>query len=441
MHTFLGTPIRIRDEVFGNLYFTDSRNGSFSADDEELAVALAATAAVVINNARHYEISRRRGDWLAATAEVTREMLSPARSTSPLETIAEHAYRLADADLVAVLLPVDGGREFLSVATAVGGPEAARAAEELIGARSGIEESLCAHVFSTGDPVRLDDASERLGLPPTVLAGSIDVGPVLVAPLCGTEETRGVLTVARRRGRRPFQGEDLQMATAFANQASVALELAESRLERERITIMNERDRIAADLHDHIIQRLFAAGLALQGATARMGTHPVVPRVAGVIDELDDTIAQIRTTIFAIQRASTASPQGLRARILDLINESAVTLGFTPALRFSGPIDTVLSDAGDLVDDLTAVLRERLSNVARHARAGRVDVDLIVESGEGDGSGRLTVQVCDDGVGTGETTRSSGIANLRHRAERRGGTLTLGSNTPSGTCVKWRVPL
>jgi len=441
MRSFLGVPIRIGDQVFGNLYFTDSENGRFSADDEELATALAATAAVVINNARYYEISRRRGDWLAATAEVTREMLSPGTESSPLKTIAEHAYTLADADLVAVLLPVGGARDELSVATAVGGPATAAAAEDLIGARSGIEDSLCAHVFTTGSPVRLDDASDRLGLPPTVLAGRIDVGPVLVAPLIGSDETRGVLTVARLRGRAPFQTEDLQMATAFANQASVALELAESRLERERITIMDERDRIAADLHDHIIQRLFAAGLALQGATARMGNHPVTPRITRVIDELDDTIAQVRTTIFAIQQAASISPQGLRARVLELVTESAGTLGFTPALRFSGPVDTVLADTGDLVDDLTAVLREGLSNVARHARASRVDVDLIVEPGDTAGPARIVVKVCDNGVGIGDSVRSSGTANLRHRAERRGGTVTLVPGKPSGTCLEWRVPI
>ncbi|WP_030440522.1 sensor histidine kinase [Actinoplanes subtropicus] len=204
---------------------------------------------------------------------------------------------------------------------------------------------------------------------------------------------------------------------------------------------MNERDRIAADLHDHIIQRLFAAGLALQGAAARMGGHPVAPRVAAVIDDLDDTIAQIRSTIFAIQHAAAKGPQGLRARVLELVTESAGPLGCTPALRFSGPVDTLLADAGDVVDDLTAVLRESLSNVARHARAGRVEVDLIVESGDSDGPGRLTMQVCDDGVGLGASTRSSGTANLRHRAEHRGGTFTLGPNTPSGTCLKWSVPI
>jgi len=441
MRSFLGVPIRIRDQVFGNLYFTDSENGQFSADDEELAGALAATAAIVINNARHYETSRRRGDWLAATAEVTREMLSPGSELAALETIAEHAYKLADADLVAVLLPVGGARDVLSVATAVGGPATAAAAEDLIGARSGIEDSLCAHVFTTGSPVRLADASDRLGLPPTVLAGRIDVGPVLVAPLIGSDESRGVLTVARLPGRPPFQAEDLEMATAFANQASVALELAESRLERERITIMDERDRIATDLHDHIIQRLFAAGLALQGATARMGKHPVAPRIAGVIDELDDTIAQIRTTIFAIHQAVAPTPQGLRAQILELVTGSAGTLGFTPALRFSGPVDTVLADTGDLIDDLTAVLRESLSNVARHARASRVEVDLIVESAGAAGPARLTVRVCDNGVGIGDTTRSSGTANLRHRAEHRGGSLTLGPHAPSGTCLQWSVPI
>jgi signal transduction histidine kinase len=437
MASFLGVPIRIRDEVFGNLYFTDSRNGRFSADDEELAVSLAATAALVINNARHYETSQRRADWLEATATVTRDMLSPGWDASPVETIAQQAYRLAGADLVAVLLPTDTTRRFLSVETAVGGQATTAAAEDLIGVRTGIDETLCAHVFTTGTPLRLDDATNRLGLPPSVLAASMDVGPVLVAPLSGSDQTRGVLAVARLTGRTPFQPEDLKMAAAFANQASVALELAESRLDRERAVLLDERDRIAADLHDHIIQRLFAAGLALQGVTARLGGHQAAARITGVIDELDDTIAQIRTTIFAIQQAATATPQGLRARILGVVTDAAKALGFTPALRFNGPVDTVAGTSG-LSDDLTAVLRESLANVARHARATRVDVDIAAHSEAG---GLLTVTVCDNGVGIGDTSRSSGTANLSHRAQRRGGTFALAPNSPTGTRLEWSVPI
>ena len=136
-----------------------------------------------------------------------------------------------------------------------------------------------------------------------------------------------------------------------------------------------------------------------------------------------------------------AQVHGFRARVLELVTESAGTLGFTPALRFSGPVDTALADTGDLIDDLTAVLRESLSNVARHARADRVDVGLIVESAGAELPARLTVRVCDNGVGLGDTTRSSGTANLRHRAEHRGGTLTLGPNAPSGTRLEWCVPI
>ncbi|GAA0571842.1 GAF domain-containing sensor histidine kinase [Paractinoplanes ferrugineus] len=441
MKSFLGVPIRIRDEVFGNLYFTDSHNGSFSSDDEELAVALAATAAVVINNARHYETSRRRGDWLAATATITRDMLSTTEESSPLKAIAEHAYRLADADLVAVLLPADPDRTALLVDTAIGGSATGTAARTLIGSRTEVDDTLCGHVLVTGSPVRLDDATERSGLPPTVLAESLDVGPVLVAPLIGSEQARGVLTVARLPGRPPFRTDDLELTAAFANQASVALELAEARMERDRMTLLDERDRIAADLHDHIIQRLFAAGLTLQAVAARMGGHPAIPRITGVIDELDDTIAQIRTTIFAIQQTATATPEGLRARVLGLVTESAAILGFPPALRFSGPVDTLMADAtdpGGLADDLSAVLRESLSNVARHAHAGRVEVEVAVHAGP---EIRLSVRVSDNGIGTGTGTRRSGLANLRQRAERRGGSFTLTSNTPSGTCVEWSVPV
>lgn len=452
MGTFLGVPIRIRDEVFGNLYLTESNRGAFTRDDQELLVALAATAAMVIDNARYYEASVRKSAWLAATAEVTRRMLDLAGESAPLELIAEHALRLADADVVAVLLPQDAGRETLRIETAVARPDNLATADRLIGLVSPMGTTLSSLVFTTGRSVRLDDAKVHPGLPPSMLTDVMDAGPILVTPLRDADRTRGVLAIARRAGRVPFEAEDLELARGFSNQASLALELAEARAERERATVLDERDRIAADLHDHIIQRLFGAGLALHGVAARLGGDPMRDRVVRVIDDLDDTIAQIRTSIFAMRQAGTETPDGLRSRVLSAVTEAASALGHTPALRFSGPIDALTRSDLDspLVDDLIAVLRESLTNVARHARARRVEVDLSIAdrtapAGEladpATAPTWLTLQVSDDGAGIGDSTRRSGLANLDRRARRHGGTMSIEAVRPTGTRLSWSVPV
>ena len=448
MASFLGVPIRIRDEVFGNLYLTESDRGAFTGDDQELVVALAATAAVVIDNARHYEAGERKSAWLAATAEVTRRMLDLTGESAPLQLIAEHALRLADADLVAVLLPDDAARQTLRIETAVAGPDDVATAGRLVGLVRPMGTTLSSLVYTTGRSIRLDDAKIHPGLPPSMLTDVMDAGPLLITPLRDADRTRGVLAIARRAGRVPFEPEDLELAGGFSNQASLAVELAEARVDRERATILDERDRIAADLHDHIIQRLFGAGLALHGVAARLGGDPIRDRVVRVIDDLDDTIAQIRTSIFAIRHAGPEPAESLRTRVLATVAEAAATLGHTPALRFSGPIDAVTMPPLDsrLIDDVIAVLRESLTNIARHATARRVEVDLsVVEGddppGEGTTSTWLTLQVSDDGVGIGAADRRSGLANLDRRAQRSGGTMSVVDARPTGTRLRWSVPL
>ena len=221
------------------------------------------------------------------------------------------------------------------------------------------------------------------------------------------------------------------MATGFANQASVALELARARSEQQRAALLDERERIAADLHDHVIQRLFASGLSLQALAATLGPGRATERVLATVADLDATISQIRTAIFALQQAPQAPARGLRARVLDVVTEVTPALGFEPAVRFSGLLDT-LSTA--LTDDLLAVLREALTNTARHAHATAVDVELTATRD------RVTLGVRDNGTGIADTTRRSGLANLRHRAELHGGDLTVDSS-PDGTRLIWNVPV
>jgi signal transduction histidine kinase len=286
-------------------------------------------------------------------------------------------------------------------------------------------------VFTTGEPLRMGTPYERPSLPTTVPDGP-DAGPVLVLPLCGSDRTHGVLSVVRLPGRPTFTTDDLDMATGFANQAAVALELAGARADQQRAALLDERERIAADLHDHVIQRLFATGLSLQALAATVGPGPTADRLLNSVTDLDTTISQIRTTIFQLQQAVRATPGALRARLLDVVADLTPALGHDPTVRFSGLLDTL---SGPVVDDLLAVLREALTNTARHAHATATDIELVA------GRDRVTLDVRDNGIGLGETTRRSGLTNLRRRAEHHHGTFTVAAHHPTGTHLCWSVPL
>ena len=422
MSSFLGVPVRIRDEVFGNLYLAESTNGEFSAEDEELTLALAATAAVAIENARLYESATSRGEWLQAVAAITRGVLSaePEDAGDSLELVARTSLRIARADLVTVVLP--GGPDELLIEVAVG-PGAAG----LAGTRLPMNGSLSGQVFSTGTPLR-----QSMGDAGAASRPDLDLGPVLAVPLHGSRRMHGVLWAARRQGRSAFGAEEVEMAAGFANQAALAIELAEARAEQQRAVMLDERERIAADLHDHVIQRLFAAGLSLQSTAGTLGAGPAADRILAAVDDLDATIRQIRTSIFQLQQIPQARAPGLRSRLLDVATDLTPVLGFEPAVRFSGVIDAVADDVGE---DVLAVVRESLSNVARHARAGSAEVDVAATAD------RLTVDVRDDGVGLGSTERRSGLDNLRRRADRRGGTFAVDPREPTGTWLSWSVPL
>jgi signal transduction histidine kinase len=254
---------------------------------------------------------------------------------------------------------------------------------------------------------------------------------VLVVPLLGSHRTHGVLALIRRRGSPPFTAEDEAMATGFANQASVAVELARARADQQRAALLEERERIAADLHDHVIQRLFATALSLQALATGLGPGRSAERVLDGVRELDTTISQIRTAIHTLQRPPGTPAHDVRGRVLAVVADVAPALGHDPAVRFSGVLDAV---GADVADDLLAVLREALTNVARHARAGATEVELDALPD------RLVLTVRDDGVGLGAATRRSGLANLRRRAEHRGGAFTVAPG-PTGTCLVWSVPL
>lgn len=432
MTSFLGVPVRVRAEVFGNLYLSECENGQFTAEDEELVSALAATAGVAIENARLYEEARRRQDWLQASTEVSQQLLS-SEGEEPLLLIARRACQIADADVVTVVLPTpDGERLIVEVASGAG-------ADDLTAFTFPIENTLAGLVLANGSPILVGDADADPSY--TVhLSQAVAVGPVMVLPLGSSQGVRGALVIGRVRGRHRFAEADLEMATTFANHAAIALELADARADQQRIVLLEDRDRIARDLHDHVTQRLFAIGLTVQSVANLLGPDERATRLTRVVSDIDETIRQTRTSIFQLRGPLGPETGTVRTRLLIVAAEVSAILGFEPRVGFSGPIDAVVPEP--VVEDLVAVLREALTNAARHARASRVDVEVAATTSE------LCLTVADDGVGLAETQRRSGLANLRQRAEIRGGSLTLAQNdwetttsASGGTRLIWTIPL
>ena len=423
MKSFLGVPIRIRDEVYGNLYLTEREGGEFTAEDEELVSALAATAATAIENARLYDEARRRQLWLEASTEITRQLLST-EGEPPLRVIARRLHDMAEADVVTVVLPTaDEKHVMVEVATG-------EQAKTLTAVTYPIEGTLSGVAIKSGRPVLVGDVRQERNF--TVhLSEVMPVGPVMAIPLVGAARIRGALMVGRLHGRRRFNEADLDMATTFANHAAIALELSDARLDQQRMVLLEDRDRIARDLHDHVIQRLFVAGLTVQSVASGLSGDRRGERLAQVVGDIDATIRQIRTSIFELRGALGPETGTLRTQLVDVAGELTETLGFSPRLRFTGPLDAVVPEP--IVEDLLAVVREALTNVARHAQAGQVDVEVAATSAQ------LSVDVIDNGIGIGEAARRSGLANLRERAQRHGGELTTPDH--EGTHVRWTIPL
>ncbi|MEU5719675.1 GAF domain-containing protein [Streptomyces sp. NPDC020403] len=429
MTTFLGAPVRVRDRVFGNLYLTDKRGGAqFDDEDEAVLRTLAAAAGVAIDNARLYEDTRRREQWLAASSDLARSLLSGADPDRVLHQVASTVRELSGADLVTMAVPLDGGDEL--VIEAADGEAAERVRGLVLPATT-----LAAKVYHSNERI----TSNALSQEPQNGGGSaaqVELGAGFLLPLGSREHVRGVLQVGNLPGGDDFSESTVTMISGFADQAALALEIAEHRREAEHLLVLTDRDRIARDLHDLAIQRLFASGLTLNSVLGRLGDRPeVAERVQRVVDDLDDTIKTVRTTIYALRERDRAEGRsGLRAQLLSETDKAAETLGFGPALRMTGLLDTDVP-AGH-ADHLLAVLRETLSNAARHAHASAVEV-----TAETDGT-RLRLRVSDNGRGVDPAvTRRSGLDNLLRRAADLGGSLTVGPNETAGTVVEWMVPL
>ncbi|GAY13512.1 histidine kinase [Mycobacterium sp. shizuoka-1] len=423
MRTFLGVPVRIRDEVYGNLYLTEKADGQpFSEDDEVLVEALAAAAGIAIDNARLYAQSRTRQSWIEATRDIGTELLGGTDPARVFRLIADEALDLTAADAVIVAvptdteLPTDRVRELLVVETAgVVGPALSTQPIPVAG-------SVIGNAFATQTPHRFDSIGDELTAMP-------EAGAALVLPLRTTDTVAGVVVIVRRRGRQTFTDEQLDMMAAFADQATLAWQLATTQRHLRELDVLSDRDRIARDLHDHVIQRLFAIGLSLQGTIPRTRVPEVQQRLIDTVDELQGVIQEIRTAIFDLHGGSAGTTR-LRQRLDEAVGAFA-SADLRTTVQYIGPLSVI---EPPLADHAEAVVREAVSNAVRHANARTLTVNVRVED-------ELAIEVADDGCGMPADVTASGLNNLRRRAEEVGGTLQIGSAPDGGTVLRWTAPL
>lgn len=383
--------------------------------------ALAGAAGIAIDNARLYEAARQRQAWLEATGEVTAQLLGGSDTEEALRLIASRARELTKADHTMIALPVepaDGAAEpgELVIAVSVGLDSV-----ELTGRRVPVAGSTMGTVF-------LDR------LPRNVLRLDFDLtgqfGPAMVLPLGTGEQISGVLLTVRRPGSDQFDEQELNLVSTFADQAALALDRAESQLARREMEVLEDRDRIARDLHDHVIQRLFAIGLGMQSTHRREKSPHQAARLADHIDQLHDVIQEIRTAIFDLQ-AGPAQEPGLRSALNQVISDLTGDAALRTTVRMSGPLDVI---PPDLAQDVQAALREAVSNAVRHAQATELIITVSVEDD-------LVIDVTDNGVGLPETVARSGLHNLGRRAAAAGGALSVTRPPAGGTRLIWTAPL
>ncbi|ASR02457.1 sensor histidine kinase [Gordonia rubripertincta] len=427
MTSFLGAPIRVRDEIFGNLYLTEKKNGALFTEDDELVIqALASAAGIAIENARLYEQAQAQLAWIEANRDMIAELLSGADQQEVLEAIARKVLTLADADLVCIAEPHDHEVPPESVDELVVTVAEGVDAEFFRGRSVPIKGSTSGDAFVRRRPVLREQLEYDISGD-----SSTRHGPVMVAPLRTAESTRGVLIAVRSKGRDGFAEDLLNLSSNFADQGALALQLAGATIQTHELRVLEDRERIARDLHDHVIQRIFAEGLTLQATLQRTQSPEIRARLTRSINNLQDIVQDVRTTIFDLQADETETTR-LRQRVQETIDQQVDDLPLQTHVRMAGPLSIV---SPRLADQVVAVVREALSNAVRYANATTVTVAISV----GD---ELAVEVTDDGIGLPEDVTPSGLKNLRDRAERLGGTFAL--STPGsgrGLSVRWSVPL
>lgn len=427
LHALLVVPITLRDEVFGNLYLGDGRPGRVFTDTDEVAArVLVSAAAVAIENARLFRRENAAAQWITASREIMAALQSGGQKMKPLQVIVDRALQLADAEQAILLVPAEAEVTVEDVDSLVVAATAGRYASQVVGRRVPVDASTTGSVARHRTAVITDSFQYPI-------EGFTDVGDrsAIVIPLCLEDTVLGVLAVARSAQQPPFDEDYLGLVTDFANHAAIALALAVGREHAREVAVLADRERIAHDLHDHVIQKLFAAGLDLQGTIARTHTPEIVVRLTRTVDDLQETIEDIRATIFQLQN-SVWEDDNFRQRIQNRVAELTEDRGLTVTLDISGALTNV---TGELADHADAVVSEAVSNAVRHARATRLTVRICVDH-------RLSIDIIDDGYGIPQRNlRHSGLANLARRAEQVQGRCAITAAPGGGTWVSWAAPL
>ncbi|OBH49851.1 histidine kinase [Mycobacterium mantenii] len=428
MRGFIGVPITIRGAVFGNLYLTHDEPGRvFSESDEVAARALAIAAAVAIDNAQLFERERTSVKWMEASREITTALLSNAESGPKLlQLIADRACALTEAEQAIVLVPVDADLPVDEIDTLVISAAVGLNASEVVGQQVPVDGSTSGRVFRSGAAV----ISESLSYP---IQAFTDVGQrsAILMPLRTDDDVIGVIAVARSADRPPFDDSYLDLVSDFATHAALALVLASGREHARQLTLVGERERIAHDLHDHVIQRLFAAGMDLQGTVARARSPEVVERLNRTLDDLQTIIEEIRTTIFQL-KSPLQHESGFRQRIQRVVTDLTENRDIVTTVRMHGPMTAV---GGELAEHAEAVTAEAVSNAVRHSGASRLTIEVDVAD-------MLTLDIIDNGSGIpDDNRRRSGLANMAYRAEQVGGRCEISNHAAGGTRVHWTAPL
>lgn len=423
MHSFLGVPVRVRDEIFGNLYLTNRADGDFSEEDVELISALAAAAGVAIDNARRFAEAQMREAWAAASAQVAAALLTSS-SDDAAALIADELASRGAADRVSVVVRgAEPGSVRVLESRGVDCDDVA--GDEVPPGRTLAAVTLEGGATRTAPGGRTEAPRDALALH----ADGHD-GPVLFVALRKSGLPTAVIAAGRRPGAPHFTPAEMRIAEDLAERVSLAHELAEAREAQQRSLLLEDRARIARDLHDHVVQQLYGAGLDLQ-AVASLSTGAAAERIESAVETLDETIAQIRTIVFALTPRAGGTPT-LRHRVLDLAGAASRHLRQPVSVSFSGPVDLI--SQGRLSDELTASVRELLSNAVKHADAHTVGLTVAASDGV------VAAEVVDDGRGIGAPVRRSGLDNLRTRAEQLGGAFEIDSG-PHGTRARWTVPV
>jgi signal transduction histidine kinase len=427
MRTFLGVPVLVRGEVYGNLYLTEKRGGGeFTATDERLVLTLATAAGLAVQNARLYQHAEQRQRWLEGSRDVTTMLLAGTPQAEVFPRLTAAVRELSGADSAFLVLRSADGILRASAADGLG-------ADDIVGTILP-EVSMSARVMGERQLVAVADARVDPRITQTVIEAA-DAGPALFVPL-GTEDAGvGTLVVTKRQHSQPFPTETITLLESFAGQAALSLRLGAAARDREQLAVLGDRDRIARDLHDLVIQRLFATGMSLEGAVRGMQPATAVDRVQRAVDDLDTTIKEIRSTIFALQSPAPIAGEGLNAALRHAVGSASSSLGFDPRIEIEGPLDTTVPL--HVGEQLLAVLREALSNAARHAEATMVAVRVAVSHTD------VVLSVQDNGIGLPVAGHRSGLTNLARRAKDLGGRFDARptESGEGGTLVEWRVPL